>query len=224
MLYDPGPLRLFTAEEFPQLGPRPRFEAIAAEEIRVLEGGAGALSLAFGEMVEGTRGSHLDGAGSVIGALAEELDRQSRSLDPSIAAVAASVDALEGDLAGLTTEITSDLYTPIPGEPSIPPEPPPYSPYPPGGGYPVPPPGYPGGPSLPPPQTPAPAPPPSELERNPGERGHVARRLQEAAAARGRAFDPSWVDVVMRAAIARGDPTSNIDADINDFIAAVLGG
>jgi hypothetical protein len=175
--------------------------------------------------------------------------------------VAANVDALEGDLTGLTIEAAADVNTPPPADPVIPPDG-----Y--GRGPQAPPPtqwdaivaqqfrlyagrtptvaeatfargfepdvaalrawiqaGAPLSPSTPPPSTPPPAPPPSgALERNPGERAHVERRLQEAAAARGRPFDPAWVDQVMAVAIARPDWSVSIDADINDFITAALGG
>lgn len=142
MLYELGPLDLFLEREFPTPGARGSIEAAAAPFVVALEAGAGAVEQAGGQFAAVAVGVDDGGAALDLGDAASELARQSGDVSPEIASAVAGAGVLEGDLAGLASELLGDLASGDPPSPPVPPDgypggPPPD---PEGGGQPPPPP------------------------------------------------------------------------------------
>jgi len=121
MLFEPGPLALFTAAEVPVAGPPPRFEALAADQVRALEGAADAIARVQAEIASGGAVDFDPSAVQDLATAAAEHDHQSRAFDPALGGVAANAETLESELAGLVIEIAEDLNLAEPEEPTIPP-------------------------------------------------------------------------------------------------------
>ena len=121
MLFEPGPLALLTTAEFPVLGPLPGFAALAADQVRALEGAADAIAGQQAEIASAGAVGADPSAALDLAAAAAEHERQSREFDPALGGVATVSEVLEGELAGLASEIAEDLALAEPDEPTIPP-------------------------------------------------------------------------------------------------------
>lgn len=122
MLYERGPLDLFVDAAIPAPGLRDTFDGLTASEVVALDAGAGAL-VAAGLTFASAAAAVDDGAALDVADAAAELNRQPGDVSPELAAAAAGVEILDGDLAGLTNEISDDLRQPVPPAPTIPPAP-----------------------------------------------------------------------------------------------------
>lgn len=121
MLFEPGPLRLVLDDEFPVRGPLPRFAALVARESEQLEAAATAIGLDAGIVARALE-TEIEGPGGLdLALVSTELASQSRDVDPAIGSVAATADALEAALAGLTGQVPSDFAgPPTPPSPAAP--------------------------------------------------------------------------------------------------------
>jgi len=121
MLFEPGPLSLFTDAEIPRALSPPRFEALAAREAAELQTGAHALDRFAGALAPAVGAPADLAAATDLIAAATEHDRQSREADSAIAGVAAGAGALQGTLAGLSNELARELAdASLPDEPDEP--------------------------------------------------------------------------------------------------------
>jgi uncharacterized membrane protein YgcG len=121
MQLEPGPLRLFTAEDFPIVLWAPTLEGLSAAIAQAHADAAAALSASGGDLA--TRGAPPIDAGEVgtIGSALSDLDHLSADASSGIAGVVANVGALDGALGGLANETAADINSVIPAEPTIPP-------------------------------------------------------------------------------------------------------
>lgn len=109
MLYDPGPLTLFTTAEFPVAGVRPNFVGLAADQVAPLVGHEAALVGAQNTMGADLAVNH-DAEGALdLAAAAAEMDGQAHAFDLTIGDVAGSALTLEGDLTGLNNDLAGQL-------------------------------------------------------------------------------------------------------------------
>lgn len=121
MLYELGPLELFLERDFPTPGARGSIEAAAAPFVVALDAGAGAVERAGGQFAAVAVGVDDGGAALDLGDAATELARQSGEVSPELVSAAAGAGVLEGDLAGLASELLGDLEKGEPPQPVIPP-------------------------------------------------------------------------------------------------------
>ena len=123
MLFEPGPLSLFTGAEIPTQTSWQWLRYAAVEPGQALAGA---------ELELGVQGSILASAGvnelelgpvQELAAAANEHDAQRREHDGSIGGVASSADALAGELSGNAGEVLRDINAGLPPDPVIPPDP-----------------------------------------------------------------------------------------------------
>jgi hypothetical protein len=123
MLYDRGPLDLFTDAEIPAAGVLEHSDAIAAAEVAALDGAAGQLIIVGLQLGAAGADAGDGGAALDIAEAAADLDRQPGDVSLDLVAAAAGAEVLSGDLAGLTNEVLGDLTGAAPPQPPIPPMP-----------------------------------------------------------------------------------------------------
>ena len=121
MLLEPGPLRLFTDAEIPRALVPTDFEGPAVQEAREHTAGAGVLESAIGRFAPGVGAPSDLAAASDLRAADDAHDRQSREIDSAIGGISSGAGVLEGDLAGLTNELASELANAaVPIAPEVP--------------------------------------------------------------------------------------------------------
>jgi hypothetical protein len=109
MLFEPGPLRLFTEAEFPRAGEPLRLEGIAAQLAADLDAHASALGGQQLTMSAGLASGMEGDAALDLAELERELAGQAGALDFSIGDVAAAAGVQEYEIAGLSNDAAQDI-------------------------------------------------------------------------------------------------------------------
>jgi hypothetical protein len=121
MLFEPGPLALFTDDEIPTPGLPISLASESAPEILAIGAGARALVDVGNRLAVAAADVDDGGAAGDVAEAAAAIAAETGDPHPEIAGAAAGADVLEGDLGALASELLGDLSSGEPPQPQIPP-------------------------------------------------------------------------------------------------------